>query len=179
MAAHNSGGLVIAQVERLAEVNTLNPRQVKIPGALVDCIVVATAPGNHPQTLASPYSPAFAAEVRVPLTSFAPMPMSARMTVIEDVVAKIRETCGPLGRKVYAVVDYEGFELDSDLEDAYLDAVQEIDDAYFHGVTRFTTSAFMRVKLGSALESRGVAPHIYESEGEAAGAVRASLPCQE
>ncbi len=39
MAAHNSGGLVIAQVERVADVNSLNPRQVKIPGALVDCIV--------------------------------------------------------------------------------------------------------------------------------------------
>jgi propionate CoA-transferase len=99
--------------------------------------------------------------------------------VIEEVVAKIREICGPLGHKVYAVVNYDGFELDSDLEDAYLDAVQEIDDTYFHGVTRFTTSAFMRVKLGSALESRGVAPHIYESEDEAAGAVRASLPRQE
>ena len=30
---------------------------------------------------------------------------------------------------------------------------------YFHGVTRFTTSAFMRAEL-AALESRGVAPHI-------------------
>ena len=103
------------------------------------------------------------------------------MTVIEDVVAKIREICGPLGHKVYAVVNAEVgvFELDSDLEDAYLGAVQEIDDAYFHGVTRFTTSAFMRAKLGSALESRGVAPHIYESEDEAAGAIRTTLSRQE
>jgi propionate CoA-transferase len=446
MAAHNSGGLVIAQVERLADVNTLNPRQVKIPGVLVDCVVVTTDPGNHPQTWAGPYNPAFAAEVRVPLTSLAPMPMSDRkiiarraamelrpnsvvnlgvgipegvasvaaeekiadlmtltgepgviggipaggaafgagtnaqaiidmpyqfdfydgggldaaflglaqadregninvsrfgprmagaggfinisqnakkvlflgtftagdlevsvvegkllierdgkhqkfveevghrtfsgshaaqegmdvlyitercvfrltaeglelaevapgidierdilakmafkpivnkpremdrrifrsdpmglredmlrlplearfsyddernilylnfedlqvksMQVIEEVVGKIRELCEPLGHKVYAVVNYDGFELDSDLDDAYLDAVQDIDDAYFHGVTRFTTSAFMRAKLGSTLESRGVAPHIYESESEATAAVRTTVPRQ-
>ena len=447
MAAHNCGGLVIAQVERLAEVNTLNPRQVKVPGALVDCIVLATDPANHPQTFASPYNPAFSAEVRVPLTSLTPMPMSDRkiiarraaielrpnsvvnlgvgipegvasvaaeekiadlmtltaepgviggipaggtgfgaatnaqavidmpyqfdfydgggldaaflglaeadregninvsrfgprmagaggfidisqnaqkmlflgtftagdlelsvvegrllierdgqyqkfveevghrtfsgphaaqqgkevlyitercvfrltaegleltevapgidierdilakmsfrpivnkpremdrrifrsgpmglredmlrlpldarfdydeernilymnledlqvksLNVIGEFVAKIREICEPLDHKVYAVVNYDGFELDSDVEDAYLDAVEEIGDTYFHGVTRFTTSAFMRAKLGSALESRGVAPHIYESEGEAAGAVRTTVARQE
>jgi propionate CoA-transferase len=447
MAAHSSGGLVIAQVERVAEINTLNPRQVKIPGALVDCIVVATDPANHPQTWAGPYNPAFSAEVRVPLTSLAPMPLSDRkiiarraamelransvvnlgvgipegvasvaaeekiadlmtltaepgviggipaggaafgaatnpqavidmpyqfdfydgggldaaflglaqadregninvsrfgprmagaggfidisqnaqkvlflgtftagdlelsvvegkllierdgqhqkfveevghrtfsgphaaqqgkdvlyitercvfrltaqgleltevapgididrdilakmafkpvvhkpremdrrifrpdpmglredmlrlpldarfdydqernilylnfedlqvksMKTIEDVLAKIRQICEPLGHKVYAVVNYDRFELDKDLEDAYLDGVQEMGDTYFHGVTRFTTSAFMRAKLGDTLESRGVAPHIYESEDEAASAVRATVPREE
>ncbi len=101
------------------------------------------------------------------------------MKTIEDVLAKIRQICGPLGHKVYAVVNYDDFELDKDLEDAYLDGVQEMGDTYFHGVTRFTTSAFMRAKLGDALESRGVAPHIYESEDEAAGAVHTTLPRQE
>jgi propionate CoA-transferase len=446
MAAHNSAGLVIAQVERIAEVGTLHPRQVKIPGAIVDCVVVASSPANHPQTLATSYSPAFAAEVRVPLASLQPMPMSDRkiiarraamelrpnsvvnlgvgipegvaavaaeekvtdlmtmttepgiiggvpaggydfgagsnaqvlldmpyqfdlydgggldtaflglaqadkqgnlnvsrfgprlagaggfinisqnakkvvflgtftagdlevavvdgkllierdgqhpkfvdevehrtfsgpyaaeqgkdvlyvtercvfrltrvgleltevapgvdverdilakmafkpvvrdpremdqrifrsepmglradllrlpfdarfnyndernilylnfedldvksMDLINDTVAKIREICEPLGHKVYAVVNYDGFDLDREFEDAYLDAVQEMSERYFHGVTRFTTSAFMRAKLGHALEARGVAPHIYESEEEATGAVHDTRPRQ-
>jgi propionate CoA-transferase len=447
MAAHNSRGLVIAQVERIAEVGTLNSRQVKIPGPIVDCIVVASSPQNHPQTLATSYNAAFAAEVRIPLASLQPMPMSDRkiiarraamelrpnsvvnlgvgipegvasvaaeekvadlmtmttepgiiggvpaggydfgagsnaqavidmpyqfdfydgggvdvaflglaqadkdgnlnvsrfgprlagaggfinisqnakkvaflgtftagdlevavveskllierdgqhqkfvdevehrtfsgpyaaeqdkdvlyitercvfrltreglelsevapgvdverdilakmafkpivrqpremdrrifrsepmglredilrlpfdarfnydderntlylnfedlevkaMDLIKDTVATIREICEPLGHKVYAVVNYDNFQLDREFEDAYLDAVQELGERYFHGVTRFTTSAFMRAKLGDALEGRGVAPHIFESEEEATDAVRDTLPRQE
>jgi propionate CoA-transferase len=79
MAAHNSGGLVIVQVERIAEARTLNPRKVKIPGIFVDCVVVAK-PENHHQTY-GPYSPAFASEVRVPLTSIEPIEMSERKIV--------------------------------------------------------------------------------------------------
>ena len=81
MAAHNSGGLVIAQVERIAEHGTLNPRQVKVPGVLVDCVVVAEKPEYHMQTFAEQYSPAFAAELRVPLSSIAPMPLNERKII--------------------------------------------------------------------------------------------------
>lgn len=81
MAAHNSGGIVIAQVERIAASGTLNPRQVKIPGVLVDCVVVAEKPEYHMQTFIESYSPAFSGEIRVPLSAIAPMPMSERKII--------------------------------------------------------------------------------------------------
>lgn len=81
MAAKNSGGMVIVQVERIAERGTLNPRQVKIPGILVDCVVVAEKPEYHMQTFAEPYSPAFAGEIRVPMSALKPMAMSERKII--------------------------------------------------------------------------------------------------
>ncbi|MFZ2269790.1 MAG: acyl CoA:acetate/3-ketoacid CoA transferase [Azonexus sp.] len=81
MAAHNSGGIVIAQVERIAERGTLNPRQVKIPGILVDCVVVAEKPEYHMQTFIEPYSAAFAGELKVPMSAIAAMPMSERKII--------------------------------------------------------------------------------------------------
>lgn len=80
MAAKNSGGLVIVQVERIAQHGTLHPRSVKIPGILVDAVVVAE-PRNHQQTYAMPYSPAFSQELRVPLDSLPPMPLDARKII--------------------------------------------------------------------------------------------------
>ncbi len=81
MAAKNSGGVTIVQVERIAERGSLNPRQVKIPGVMVDCVVVAEKPEYHMQTFAEPYSAAFAGEMRVPMTSLKPLAMSERKII--------------------------------------------------------------------------------------------------
>jgi propionate CoA-transferase len=80
MAAHNRGGYVIAQVERIARSGSLNPRMVQIPGVLVDCVVVSQAE-NHVQTYATAYSPAFSGEIAVPLDSLKSMPLDARKLV--------------------------------------------------------------------------------------------------
>jgi propionate CoA-transferase len=79
-ATKNSGGFVIAQVERIAERGSLNPRRVKVPGILVDCVVLAQSE-NHPQNLNGTYNAAFSAEVRVPLDAIAPMPLDERKVI--------------------------------------------------------------------------------------------------
>lgn len=79
-AAKNSGGIVIVQVERFAESGTLDPRLVKVPGILVD-VIVLSHPENHWQTFAEQYNPAYSGEVRVPLSSLPPLPLDERKVI--------------------------------------------------------------------------------------------------
>ena len=90
MAAKNSGGIVIVQVERVAERGTLNPRQVKIPGILVDCVVVAEKPEYHMQTFAEPYSPAFSGEIKVPMSAIPAMEMSERKIIARRAAMELK-----------------------------------------------------------------------------------------
>ncbi|MCK9390160.1 MAG: malonate decarboxylase subunit alpha [Syntrophales bacterium] len=89
MAAKNSGGFVIAQVERIADRGTLNARQVKIPGIFVDCIVVAK-PEYHWQTNVEVYNPAYSSEIRIPMQSIAPMEMSERKIIARRAAFELR-----------------------------------------------------------------------------------------
>lgn len=77
-AARRCGGIVVAQVKRMALRGTLPPKQVKVPGMLVDLIVVD--PGQT-QTFFTVHDPAYAGEMKVPLTSIAALPFSVRKVV--------------------------------------------------------------------------------------------------
>lgn len=80
IAARNSGGIVLAQVERVAMEGSLDARHVKVPGVLVDCVVLADA-ANHMQTYGTQYNPAFAGELRVPLKKVLSVELDERKVI--------------------------------------------------------------------------------------------------
>ncbi len=88
MAVKNCGGKVIVQVERIAEKNSLKSRDIKIPGILVDYIVLSD-PKNHQQTFAESYNPSYSGEIKVPLSDIASMKMSARKIVARRAVFEL------------------------------------------------------------------------------------------
>ena len=73
----------------------------------------------------------------------------------------------PLGKKVFTIANYDNFSIDDAIPDAYTEMVRGLTERFYSGVTRYTTSTFLRMKLGDALSKRAVPPHIYESQEEA------------
>jgi len=93
--------------------------------------------------------------------------------LVEQIRAAVERVLKPIGRKVYTIVNYDNFSILPELVDEYTDMVKYLVDHYYTGVTRYTTSTFLRMKLGDALQRRDVAPHIYESSQEARQALKA------
>lgn len=77
-AAKACGGLVIAQVKYLTQSGTLDPRQVRIPGVVVDRVVVDP---EQKQTCLDTYQPAYNGAVRAPLTQVPPLPLTERKVI--------------------------------------------------------------------------------------------------
>jgi propionate CoA-transferase len=89
---------------------------------------------------------------------------SADVEAIRDAVQRC---LAPLAHKVPAIIDYDNFHVAPQVLDEYSQMVSELAQRHYTQVTRYTTSAFLRVKLGEALRQRGVAPHIFESAEQA------------
>src|SRR5580698_8316476 len=88
LAVRNNGGLVIAQVKRLAAAGSLRPHDVVVPGILVDVIVVAP---EQKQTTNTSYDPAISGENFRPLSSFETPPFSVAKVIARRVAQELRD----------------------------------------------------------------------------------------
>jgi propionate CoA-transferase len=87
MAARNSGGIVIAEVHRMARSGSLPMRAVKVPGALIDYVYVDP---DQTQTYATPYSPYYAGALRRPSVSPPPPPLDVRKIIARRSLLEFR-----------------------------------------------------------------------------------------
>ena len=81
MAARSRRGLVIAQVEHIAARGSLNPRDVIVPGTMVDCVVKTRNPANHTIGYFQGYDPTVTGEVTSPPSTGKPLPLDIRKVI--------------------------------------------------------------------------------------------------
>ena len=86
---------------------------------------------------------------------------------IEQIRSAVEAKLAPVGHKVYAVVNYDRFSIVPELIDDYIAMVKGLMERHYLNVTRYTSSTFLRLKLGEALAQRNVAPHVYANVVEA------------
>jgi propionate CoA-transferase len=89
-AAHNSGGIVIAQVERLRAAGSGRSREVRVPGILVDAILVDP---DQQQTYAVRYNPGYSGEIKVPLAPRAEAKLDARAIIARRACLELFAGC--------------------------------------------------------------------------------------
>jgi len=90
---------------------------------------------------------------------------------VDRVRRVIEERAPGIGRKFALVVNYDGCLIDPGVADTYAAMVRYMETHYYTTASRYTTSAFLRLKLGEALSRRRVKPHIFETRQEADGYV--------
>ncbi len=88
LAAHNTGGIVIAQVREIVENDTIKPHDVRVPGILVDYIVEVP---DQWQTTQTPYDAAISGEERRPLDSFALMEFGTGKVIARRVSQELQQ----------------------------------------------------------------------------------------
>ena len=77
-AAHNNGGIVIAQVSRLVKKGSLHPKRITIPGYLIDALVVVP---DQPQVYCTPVNKFLSGEFVTAEGKAEPMPLNERKLI--------------------------------------------------------------------------------------------------
>ncbi len=88
LAAHNSGGKVIVQVRTAVEVGALPARSVRVPGAIVDAVVVDPGQSMGYNVV---YDPTMSGEVNGPATPIQPQPLDVRQLIARRAADELRE----------------------------------------------------------------------------------------
>ena len=88
-AAKANGGIVICQVERIVKTGSLHPKSVRIPGVVIDYLVIGR-PENHMQTISTQYNPALCGNEQVPTGSLTPMPLDERKVIARRAALELR-----------------------------------------------------------------------------------------
>jgi propionate CoA-transferase len=86
---------------------------------------------------------------------------------VEAIRAAVLEIFQCVGHRFSAVINYDSSDIASHLADRWFSMAADIERTCYDHVSRYTTSAFMRLKLGDALSRRNVAPHIFETSADA------------
>lgn len=88
MAAKASGGKVIVQASRLARRDSLHPRQVLVPGIMVDYIVIDLQQqvSGGVQT-----NPSLTGEVKIPVSKIPPLVLDCKKVIARRAAMEIRE----------------------------------------------------------------------------------------
>jgi len=86
---------------------------------------------------------------------------------VDRVRRVIEERAHAIGKKFALVVNYDDFVIDAAVADTYAAMVRYMETHYYTTASRYTTSAFLRLKLGEALSRRRVKPHIFETREDA------------
>ncbi|WP_413726810.1 acyl CoA:acetate/3-ketoacid CoA transferase [Sodalis sp. RH16] len=86
-ATRRCGGLVVAQVKRIAKRGTLPAKSVKIPGMLVDLVVVEP---HQPVTYQTQHDFAYTGELRIPLDAFPTLALTERKIIARRCAMELR-----------------------------------------------------------------------------------------
>ena len=82
MATKRFGGKVIVQVKRIVKGGSLSPKEVVIPGVLVDAVVVCDNPlEDHRQTRSWYYDPSYSGQGLSPEQATEPIPLTERKVI--------------------------------------------------------------------------------------------------